>query len=129
MTHNCSNKLPTEVAMTAGVFPFLYLALTRHSQPGNRFAWIVFVNGVLCHMSSGTNMQWAAAFKIFDIACNVLMVTIVNFTTAAQPATAWLTTVATLVFATNLHETVLWRRAFKHILGVQMPLCVALALY
>jgi hypothetical protein len=72
--------------MTAGVFPFLYLALTRHSQPGNRFAWIVFVNGVLCHMSNGANMQWSAAFKIFDISCNVLMVSIVNFTTAAQPA-------------------------------------------
>lgn len=116
----------SEAAMALGVAPFGLAALALADPLARGLALAVFVNGTVCHLAVGARKSFARAALIWDVACNVAMVALVNCVTQHQPATLAFSALATAAFWENRRQQCLWTKAVVHVTCVQWVLLLPL---
>ena len=116
----------SEAAMALGVVPFGVASLALSDSLVRWLALGVFVNGTVCHLAIGTRRSFAAAARIWDVACNAAMVALVNCATQHQPATLAFSALAMAAFYENRHEKCLYTKAIVHVVCVQWTLLLPL---
>ena len=109
---------PRNILCTLGLVPFLAWFIMS----GSAVALVVFLNGVVFHLL----LPRSLCMKMFDICCNVILVVVINIL-AWNLIVGIMSCVAALVFLFNslggLHGI---GKSAIHVLGVQLPLCIAL---
>lgn len=108
-----------------GLKPFVALGALHLSQVVRCVAWIVVLNGVLCHGSYAMGHRHAPLFRWWDIAVNFCMANYINFTAPHQLWTWSWTAVAVVCFSLNQRVG----SPVLHWLGVAMPLAMSLYYY
>ena len=87
------------------------------------FAFVVLLNGIICHLFGGCT---------WDVACNAVMIAYVNATTTWQPYTLALTVVAVSTYLGKkrlCRSRCEFRESVEHVLLIQIPLVIALCFY
>lgn len=115
-----------EVAMSIALVPFPFTAwpFSRHGWIG----WLVFANGVACHMGNGLRLERARELALWDIAWNLALCLFVNVATHWQPMTGIMTAFVLVVWLSNGGWRGVWN-PWVHIFGVQWMLCALLFVY
>jgi hypothetical protein len=114
-----------EIKLSIALVPFVFAAWPfSHGWIG----WVVFVNGVACHMASGLGLERARALALWDIAWNVALCLYVNILTHWQPGTLLVTTLVLLAWLANGGAQAI-KSVALHVVGVQWMLCALLFVY
>ena len=113
--------------MAVGVVPFAVIATYHPLEFARRCGAIVYFNGVLTHGATAVRLPWADKARAVDIACNVVLTSLVNVRSQTQPDTLFLTCIAAVMWQWSRREPSPWHRALVHILGVQLVLASALS--
>ena len=118
-------RLWDEIKLSIALVPFVFAAWPfSHGWIG----WVVFVNGVACHMASGLGLERARALALWDVAWNIALCLAVNILTHWQPGTLLVTTLVLVVWLVNGGVQAI-KRVALHVVGVQWPLCALLFVY
>ena len=105
-----------------GLLPFAWTAVTDDRTW--QIATVVFLHGVAYHGAHAKKPRAIVTrvLRVYDIASNVILVSIVNLGSRRQPDTLVLTSIALCSYCLNL-ELGLW---YVHVLCVQLCLWIAL---
>ena len=112
----------------AGLIAFAVIALLATDRTKRWFASIIFVNGILCHMTSCGSiwMQW-------DVTWNGFMMAYVLLTTTRRREALYLGLLMTVSFAANCNvcrgRSLSGWSGILHVMLVQMAGAIALARY
>lgn len=114
-----------EIKLSIALVPFVFAAWPfSHGWIG----WVVFLNGVACHMASGLGLEHARALALWDIAWNVALCLYVNILTHWQPGTLLVTMLVLAAWLVNGGVQAI-KSVALHVVGVQWALCALLFVY
>lgn len=85
--------------MSVSLLPFVFASAPFIS--GAFIGWVVFVNGVITHMSCASSFRYCDHLRVFDTAVNVFLCVLVNLRTNWQPQSAILTVFAAVAWVLN----------------------------
>ena len=88
---------------------------------------VIICNGLLCHGSSYLDIPYQGNIYIYDVICNFVMGIFVTYTTEYQIFT-------TIIFTISIYNFILNQLLYDssillHIMGIQLPLSIALSFY
>jgi hypothetical protein len=114
-----------EIKLSIALVPFVFAAWPfSHGWIG----WVVFLNGVACHMASGLGLERARALALWDIAWNIALCLYVNILTHWQPGTLLVTMLVLVAWLVNGGVQAI-KSVALHVVGVQWALCALLFVY
>ena len=88
-----------EVAMSISLLPFALVGAPF--LPGAFLGWVVFVIGVVTHMSCAYEWRYCDHMRLADTATNVFLCCLVNVLTSWQPQSLAMTLFAALAWVWN----------------------------
>ena len=121
MNINISNKTVLflqEFSLALTLYPYLYLSCTTNFIETRLISLIIFMNGILCHLSLASEHKYKNFFTRMDILSNGFFIIYINYYSLWQPYSIILSSLLPFIWFKN-HDQYSWYKIYQHIFLIQ----------